>query len=65
MCLMGGSAAMFAVNLIVRSRFSENCCLSLTVRQAGAVYEGSLINPAKAPTYASAATAMLFLFNLA
>ncbi|OQD68675.1 hypothetical protein PENDEC_c032G06746 [Penicillium decumbens] len=48
MCLMGGSAAMFAVNLI-----------------AGAVYEGSLINPAKAPTYASAATAMLFLFNLA
>lgn len=38
--------------------------LSLTGCQAGAVYEGSLHNPAKAAQYAPAAVTMLFLFNI-
>jgi hypothetical protein len=64
-CLMGGSAVLFAVNLIVCLYFTRKLrCLSLTGFQAGAVYEGSLRNPSKAAQYAPAAITMLFLFNI-
>lgn len=64
-CLMGGSAVLFAVNIIVRPQFDgELWRLSLTGCQAGSVYEGSLHNPSKASQYAPAAVAMLFLFNI-
>jgi len=64
-CLMGGAAVLFAVNLIVCLYFHGNCGDHLlTVCQAGAVYEGSLHNPDKAAQYAPGAIAMLFLFNI-
>jgi MFS family permease len=64
-CLMGGSAVLFAVNLIVRpNSHGKRWHLSLTRCQAGSVYEGSLNNPSKASQYAPAAVAMLFFFNI-
>lgn len=64
-CLMGGAAVLFVVNIIVCFCFNENLrYLFLTGCQAGGVYEGTLKDPSKASTYAPAAIAMLFLFNI-
>lgn len=64
-CLMGGSAMLFAVNLIVRPCSQMRLQrASLIICQAGAVYEGSLHNPSKAAQYAPGAITMLFLFNI-
>lgn len=63
-CLMGGAAVLFAVNIIVCVYFTKLRPLSLIGYQAGAVYEGSLHDPSKAAQYAPAAITMLFLFNI-
>ncbi|KAJ5149529.1 hypothetical protein N7448_001107 [Penicillium atrosanguineum] len=67
-CLMGGAAVLFAVNLIVSLRIWLNSFYDADLSffpQAGALYEVSLFHELdKAAQYAPGAITMLFLFNI-
>jgi len=63
-CLMGGAAGLFAVNLIVRQSVPTSLKVLLTNDKAASLYESTLHDPTKAASIAPAAVTMLFLFNL-
>jgi MFS family permease len=66
-CLMSGAAGLFAVNVIVSTQvplFSDWFSVQLISLQAASLYEVTREDQSRASTFAPAAVAMLFMFNL-